>query len=463
VDELPTAAEIERHRAALAPSGVLSLIPVLKALAYVIPAVAAYLLAVYYRANPGLYPTATALLWPPYRDTDTTVIKPDLDYEKRYYAEFSRSYFDRENNFSTLTDDYSEKNPELRGALRMRVTMRNPTRADPLLIGTVTLRRRFTPRPFDWLRVDDMPRLRLTQNRTRLTVSDDGNGPSLDVHYAVTSNGLTLLTGAAKMIYHGEETASLLTTTPTVLQRHVTTGRLDRPLYRATAPGEARGQELCAGRWFEVVDTVPRLSQLAAVAYHTDSRFVATYESLRRKHLRLDEPVTLPSDIVYLRRTPVLLESNPCIPEPPEPPPVPQPSPPAVAPPPPPFELVAPKDISEPQLIIATVKMDLVHDEQVTIAPEQILKPGGYLHLRIDCTNPQNGTYAIDVLVNGDVARHVDVETLRPDRFRFDRSDVSGERSRLSGTKREPRRHPPFNTSEPVENEPASDAPVRVQ
>jgi hypothetical protein len=437
IDErtVPDQLSFARERSALRMGVNPALVPMLKALAYVLPVVAAYLFGVYYRARPGMYLTAEALLWPPYHVSDHGALEPDAEYQRRFFTEFSKYYFDRDNTFSNLTRNDAESDPMLVTAARVLVTLRNPSRAEPLLIGSVTVHRRFIAAAFPWQRVEDTPKVSIAQDRMGFMVGDSGVGPAINLQYAVTAGHVAIASQKAAMLYHDTLEGSLWDTDTGILIRHVINERLDLPFYRAAMPHAAGATELCAGRWFEQISTIPRLKQLTNVAFRDEAMLRARYESLRGIRRETTGRITLPLDQAYVRRKPELLEWNPCLPQPPEPARPPKDITTVAPPPPPPLEILAPKDVADPQLIISTVRMDLKNDEQVTVLPEQILKPGGYLHLRLNLTEYENGLYEIEVRVNGERSYEFRLATLHPDEFRFSPSDLAGERARFTGVK----------------------------
>lgn len=461
-----------------------SVLTVLKVAAYAGPVVLAYFVGTYFRFYENLVWDSDAVLSPPatytLRSGNYEIAE---DYKARFLQEFSRYYFDRENAFRAqfvrgrllLPSSIRGETPETLdateaptnayvnspdksavsaylGALRLRVVFRNPGRAGPFLVSSIETTATYRAKPFDWSHVNVSTDLDLTVSSGKVTLSDEGVGPAMDVKYTISAGSSTLYTAFYPYILNHtkEEDLSSANGDFVSLQMESDESRtLRRPVYWLLHTGTPRtvtvmrpGRGLdtvtgnllqCAdGGQYEIVKGTDRLAQLTETVRGGPAKVDLVFESLRKERRTKTAAVTLPGDWVFAKGADKINEQNPCprqtgvgggvpggvvggtlggvlgglldaLSAPPAPP-------------------ASPKGAD---LIKATSVVDLRGlpdggSVGAVASPDQILSPAGFARLDLTVVNATNGEVELQFKVNGRKLRETKVELLVPDETKFE-------------------------------------------
>jgi hypothetical protein len=441
-----------------------------KVAAWAGPIVLAYLIGTYFRFYNNLYWDSEVIASPPATYTlRSGAHQIDEDHKARFYAEFSRYYFDRENHFveqfvqgrhAVLTSDArsgaGSRGEDLTGrslpsdvalnlgALVLRAVFRNPRRADPLLVSSIETTAVYHQRPFDWSRVDVRSDLdvRLVADYAAvgaIKLMDKGIGPAMKVGYRVSAGDMLLYSLTFDYLLNRTELMPLTLANGDVAS--LETGRDNRLVssiywtlggpdptraYPTTEPydgGRIAGTLLtCSdGRTYEIVKEVGRLGQLTHTLQGGPAKADIVFESLRGERAVKAVDVTLPANYVFARDADKIETRNPCLPPPPAPPP--PPGPPRIA------RFLDSASGQQPQLkgvdlikVRTSLDMRDVPDGGVvgtSVLPDEILNPGGFVAFDLLVGNARNGELALRFDLNGTTVRETRVELLVPDDAKF--------------------------------------------
>lgn len=422
------------------------LLQIAKVAVYVIPAAGAYLAGVYLRFDKGVYRLSDAVLFPAgaYDARVDNAYTLNADFEKRYFDEFSRSYFNRPNSFASFFDRSKEERvPEV----QMKLALRNPTRAEALMLSTVQVSARIRETPFPWNRVNVTPNVRAeVKSSVAMLSNDKGIGPALELKYALQS-GEWLLDSGQRDALLNTITINARSPMPGIgtvwLDQN---GSMARPLYRAvaTSGGDVRGDVInCPDGQYETIATLDHLATLTPVLRGGGSaKLTWSYASLRGERYSDSTTVPLPKDLAYYRQTSRLLERAPCSEF--APPPIADglaPDSPNV------LDLLdialpaAPPKAAGKDIIVSRVALSMkgIRDGQRTtaiVSPDELLGAGGILLVYVQVTDVRNGLIDLDLNVNGKTVDHVTIPTLVADRMRFDARELEQEKARFAPVKR---------------------------
>jgi hypothetical protein len=446
---------------------------VLKVAAYIGPILLAYLLGVFFRFYKNLVWDSDAVLSPPatyaLRSENYEVTE---DYRTRFFKEFSRYYFHRDNAFAeqfvrgrikvlTSAEEGREaSNPAKQpasqffesptesdvglnlGALKVRVVFRNPRRAEPFLVSAIETTATYRAKPFDWSRVEVGADLDVKVYPSAVSISDKGIGPATDVKYRVTAGGMILYERSTKYILNDTETWELSYANGDVVSlktKSDTSPMFEQPVYWllhgedatksfSTSQGDPFriSQTLLTcndGRQFEIVSGAERLAQLTKTIRGGPADVDIAFESLRRERASKRVAVKLPDDRVFAEgANSKISERNPCLPPPPAPPP--PPPPPAVA------RFIdnlagGASSLKGVDLIKASSRIDLLHLPDggtvgVVASPDEILNPAGFVMLDLTIANGRNGELDLQFKVNSVKLREMKMQLLVPDDTHFE-------------------------------------------
>lgn len=460
----------------------------LKTAAYALPVAFAFLCGLYFRFYNNVYWESDAMLSPP-ATYEIGSVNYDIDpgYSDRFFQEFPRYYFSRDNSFvaefirgrlgvpasftrgnnqtDSSTGDESSKaglfvNPEsnislsLR-AIKLRVLFRNPRRAEPILVTSIETRATYHRQPFDWSKVDVSTNLSvedhgLDTDAGYVSLSDRGIGPAMDVNYTAKADGMTLYSRSFPYLLNRTEMIYIRSTNggvTTVLTESGTSRILNSPAYwfvreQPRPQSESRGLAdddrfvlkdnmlFCSDRReYEIVKDADRLAELTKTVQGGQARVDVTYASLRNETASKTIEITLPANVVFVQADGKLSNRNPCLP------PTAGMIPGGVKPPPGVaafIDRVAGGEtplVKGIDLIKAESSLDLsgVPDGGVigaVASPSEILGTGGFLMFELTIGNTENGTIDLEFFVNGTRLRATKVQFLVPDSLKFSQADI---------------------------------------
>lgn len=409
-------------------------VQVLKLAVYALPLIGGYLIAVYFRfSGGGLYAENHAVLAPlltyqgEARAAQLTFVP---GFEKTFWNEFSRYYFERENGFEHLVND---------GNVQVKLVFRNPRKADPLIVSTIETTAKFTAEPFPWKNVDVTARVEARQQGGLIVLADKGIGPATDLRYRLDSANVRLIEGGSDLLFHREEEISFAEPTGRMAAVRSSEWEFWPRVYQRVS--NAAGELIvdCPdGTQWETIGDLRRLQSLTPTVRGGKGTFAYDYASLRGDRVTGTLNVAMPEDLTYFQRSDVLTDAHPCEPgrpasARPDFPPLTAPSVPEL------LEKLTPgtPSLKGVDLIVKRISVNLEKTEDgrtaaVVNTPDEILNPGGFLIVYLTLERPKNGKLDLAMRVNGTEVRTLTIPVLAPDRKRFDRAALAEERQRFA-------------------------------
>jgi len=353
------------------------------------------------------------------------------DWEKRFFDEFSRAYFGRDN---AMPADWK--------TVQLKFMFRNPRHGAPLMISTIEATSTYHASPFPWQRVDDTPNVTAKRDRDNIVLADEsGVGAPVNVRANISAAGITLDQFETPSFLSSRHSFSFIFDESAAHRVKIGNDGLISTIYRRAdnepPPADA---VTCNGHTFEQIRTFARLREVTPVAYQTDTTVAYSYESLRGRKFASTFSTPLPANIAYFAPHDGLFTNDPCQ---------------EIITPTASLERLPSESVSQiadalvPQgavdpkgvdLIIKNGALSLAHAadgsrQSFMIHPDQILNAGGYLIVYVDVADLRNGSIDLSLKLNNDEARRVTIPLLAPDALRFDSANLDRERARFASAK----------------------------
>lgn len=446
------------------------------ALALVLASAGAYSLRVATKLKRGLEDLNSQIVWPPSAyaaegSGDNRRLVPVDPYRKRFLAEFGDVYFDGHGTLPPpygLPSPYWDSDEKGDGGAKVKVDARSPTIVwksvsrnlsadDAFFVSQVEVEVTCVEkRHFPWDELDVKPELSVEIDFLSGTVENLGSRPAFYLHYtAETEEGLQFASGWLGNLLKGGRNDFKLSSDPDLdcgfrtvdedgtLSSEVYYRMEDVPEGQAASESYGYEERVIEGRtclvnddlWYEVVTTAERLREIATILDEEEFVLRLEYDSLLEEKLELEaRGAWVPREALIFAREEALLDRLP----------VPGDSAAmsvSMSPNPGAWSVAWILGALDPRLRrvqgegdkVMSFKMRLNlgaldKGERVrqVLIPDQFLAPRGVLTLTCRLDRPKNGTYRIDLFVNGVRTDRALVDMMIPEFLAFDPEHAPG-------------------------------------
>ena len=421
-----------------------------KAGVYAVVVAVGYLVGVYVRLDRGMTVASSDVSDPAvaYEATGGNDAH-DLSLSDRFRQEsmlrFARVYFERSVDLPPpfIRAGEEELVSNWTFGLTWKGVAHNRSRTDPLFLSAVDVRVSLADaQPFPWAELPVTPAIDIATSLTSISGDDVGLGPAMNVTWEVSNPTLGALeAGARPMLYHSgfrEEFAgwSHCDRHPFRLASVDASGRLGGPRFLQVS---GAGQPSSAffrhdGQWYEEIQSLARLQDVAATAHRDSLSVRVRFESLVGEPVVIERWTSIPESTAIFRRRPELLEWDPRLPR----------TCTTVLSNVPPLAdvllAVIPQqftglgtlerpsgvDVLVERLFLDASALERGESVLAGTRPDVFLNAKGALSVYVTLDRPRNGSYDIEWWINGEIVNRTALEALVPNALRFDPDEHIG-------------------------------------